>query len=128
VMICAILFFTVYLFLLAPNKALPSSTVNYIFYVISFPVFGISFSMYKFHLKEIAKYEYYLLGFKRTQIAAMGSTESFQSEVRKGLMNGAFPNMKDSPEKKGETITKSIIELLEDRLEKIEKRTKNEGK
>ncbi len=67
-----------------------NSSVNLILYALLILVFGVFTSLYRFHLKEIAKYQHYLLGFMRIRIAANNSENGFNTEVRQSLTNEAF--------------------------------------
>lgn len=67
-----------------------SSTSSYIIYGIYVFLFGTVISFYRYHLKEVAKYEHYLLGFMRIRIAANNSEQGFDTEVRHSLTDGAF--------------------------------------
>lgn len=53
-------------------------------------VFGVLMSMYRFQLNEISKTEYYRIGFMRVRIAAYGTFDGYQSEVRRVLTDRAF--------------------------------------
>jgi hypothetical protein len=67
-----------------------NSSVNLVLYALLILVFGVFTSLYRFHLKEIAKYQHYLLGFMRIRIAANNSENGFNTEVRQSLTNEAF--------------------------------------
>lgn len=63
---------------------------NYILYLLLIVVFSIFTSLYRFHSKEIAKYEHFLLGFMRIRIAATNNEPGYQTEVRQSLTHEAF--------------------------------------
>ena len=67
-----------------------NSNSNLVLYALLILVFGVFTSLYRFHLKEIAKYQHYLLGFMRIRIAANNSENGFNTEVRQSLTNEAF--------------------------------------
>lgn len=53
-------------------------------------VFGVFMSIYRFHLKEAAKYEHLHIGFLRIRVAGNNTKAGYQSEVRKSLTENAF--------------------------------------
>lgn len=53
-------------------------------------VFGVFMSIYRFHLKEAAKYEHLHIGFLRIRVAGNNTKTGYQSEVRKSLTENAF--------------------------------------
>lgn len=63
---------------------------DYILYAFLIVVFGIFTSFYRFHLKEGAKYEHFLLGLRRIQLAASNSKDKYETEVRQSLTQDAF--------------------------------------
>lgn len=63
---------------------------DYILYGIFILIFSIVTSFYRFHQKEISKYEHYLIGFHRIRIAANNSPNKFETEVRTELTRDAF--------------------------------------
>ncbi|MBN9484247.1 MAG: hypothetical protein BGO70_12170 [Bacteroidetes bacterium 43-93] len=67
-----------------------TTKIDYILYGFLIVAFGIFTSFYRFHLKEVAKYEHFLLGFARIQIAASNSQDSYETEVRQSLTHDAF--------------------------------------
>lgn len=72
------------------NEVSPFS--SYISYTIFIILFGIFVSFYRFHQKEVSKYEHYLIGLHRIRIAANNSSEGFDGEVRTSLTKDAFNN------------------------------------
>lgn len=59
--------------------------------VILVVLIGVFTGLYRFHLREIAKNEYYKFGLLRVRIAANNATRSgFDGEVRTTLVKGAF--------------------------------------
>ena len=66
------------------------SKTDYILYALLILVFGVFTSFYRFHLKEIAKYEHFHVGFMRIKIAAHNSEKKYETEVRHALTNEAF--------------------------------------
>lgn len=62
----------------------------FILYGIFIIVFSVLISFYRFHQKEISKYEHYLIGFHRIRIAANNSVGKFEDEVRTSLTKDAF--------------------------------------
>lgn len=67
-----------------------SGNRDYLIFVLVIVIFGFFASFYRFHLKEIAKYEHSLLWFMRIRIAANNSEQKFDTEVRKSLTEDAF--------------------------------------
>ncbi|AUP77447.1 hypothetical protein [Flavivirga eckloniae] len=53
-------------------------------------VFGVLMSIYRFHLKETAKYEHLHIGFLRIRVAGNNTETGYQTEVRKSLTENAF--------------------------------------
>jgi len=68
--------------------------------------FSVIISIYRFHLREITKNEQLKLGFMRIRIAANNSTEGFDSDVRKSLVESAFYVQRDD----NFTIKKNKVE------------------
>ena len=67
-----------------------SNTVIYILYGLFLLVFGVITSFYRFHLKEVAKFEHFLFGFERIRIAGNNSSTGFDDEVKISLSKDAF--------------------------------------
>ena len=67
-----------------------ASKTDYILYALLILVFGVFTSFYRFHLKEIAKYEHFHVGLMRIKIAAHNSEKKYETEVRQALTNDAF--------------------------------------
>lgn len=63
---------------------------DFILYGIFILIFSIGTSFYRFHQKEVSKYEHYLIGFHRIRIAANNSPNKFEDEVRTALTRDAF--------------------------------------
>jgi len=74
------------------------NSIIYIIYGVFILVFGVLTSLYRFHLKEIAKYEHFLFGFERVRIAGNNSKSGYDDEVKISLSKDAF-----SPEVKVES-------------------------
>jgi hypothetical protein len=68
------------------------TTIQYFFYGIFIFIFGVFTSFYRFHLKEISKYEHFLFGLHRIRIAGNNSQKGFDDEVRTSLTKDAFAN------------------------------------
>lgn len=113
------------------------NNTSYILYGISILVFGVFTSFYRFHLKEISKYEHYMFGFIRIKIAGNNSKYGYDTEVRKSLTNEAFSHeLKSSfmnKEKKVESpmpghptldLSSAIINKVIDSLDVIIKKKK----
>ena len=66
------------------------NSLNFIIYGFFIIIFGVVISFYRFHLKEIAKYENFLLGFQRIRIAGNNSLNGYETEVRQALTQDAF--------------------------------------
>jgi hypothetical protein len=66
------------------------SAANYFIYGIFVLVFGVLTSFYRFHVKEAAKYEHFVIGFHRISIAGTYSTTKFDDEVKASLARDAF--------------------------------------
>ncbi len=62
----------------------------YILYGIFILIFGVVTSFYRFHLKEISKYEHHLLGFNRIRIAGNNSITGYDDYVKYFLSKDAF--------------------------------------
>jgi len=67
-----------------------STTENVFYYGAFILVFSVLTSFYRFHLKEISKYEQLSLGYHRIRIAARNSKDKFETEVRTALTENAF--------------------------------------
>lgn len=67
-----------------------TSSTDYILYALLILVFGVFTSFYRFHLREIAKYEHFHVGFMRIKIAAHNSEKKYETEVRQALTIDAF--------------------------------------
>jgi hypothetical protein len=66
------------------------NTYIYILYGIFILVFGIVTSFYRYHLKEVSKYEHFLLGFHRIRIAGDHTKTGYEDEVKIALTKDAF--------------------------------------
>jgi hypothetical protein len=64
--------------------------VDFVTYGIFIIAFSVLTSFYRFHQKEVSKYEHYLIGFHRIRIAANNSSNKFEDEVRTSLTRDAF--------------------------------------
>lgn len=62
----------------------------YILFAFVIMVFGVFMSIYRFHLKEAAKYEHLQVGFLRVRVAGNNTKVGYQSEVRISLTENAF--------------------------------------
>ena len=67
-------------------------------------VFGVSMSVYRFHLNEISKTEHYKIGFIRIRIAAESKRKGYQSEVRSALTDRPF----DPPARAG-LVSRNVV-------------------
>lgn len=67
-----------------------SNEERFVLYAIFILIFGVLISLYRFHLKEISKYEHFNIGFHRIRIAATNSKAEFDTEVRIALTDQAF--------------------------------------
>lgn len=65
-----------------------SQSSTYIFYGIFLFIFGIITSFYRYHLKEISKYEHFLFGLYRIRIAA--NNKDFPDVITNTLVKDAF--------------------------------------
>ncbi len=76
---------------LKSNLEKPSTgAYDLILYGIFILMFSIITSFYRFHQKEVSKFEQYLIGFHRIRIAANNSEKGFDDEVRISLARDAF--------------------------------------
>lgn len=74
------------------TESVSSSNNIYIYlgYGVFILLFGVFNSYYRFHKREIAKYEHYLLAFHRIRIAATNATTKYDGEVLIALTQDAF--------------------------------------
>jgi hypothetical protein len=63
--------------------------IVYIVYGIFILIFGVTTSFYRFHLKEISKYEHFLFGFLRIRMACHDDIQN-NVEVKNALTQDAF--------------------------------------
>ena len=104
-------------------------------------VFGVTMSIYRFHLNEISKMEHFKIGFLRIRVAANNISEGFQGEVRNALTESAFtfqptssgfgrPKKVDNPfpGHPGVDLTTTILNKLLDGMEIKPRRRVNEQK
>ena len=116
-----------------------SDVIIWAFLAIFTLVFGVTTSLYRFHLNEISKMEHYKIGFLRIRIAANNISEGFEGEVRKALTESAFtfqptysgfgrPKKVDNPllGHPGVDLTTTILNKLLDGVEVKPKRRGSE--
>lgn len=113
---------------------------DFILYGIFILIFSIVTSFYRFHQKEVSKYEHYLIGFHRIGIAANNSPKKFEDQVRTALTREAFTYETSkglfSKEKKIESpipghptsdLATIMINRIFDAIEIKERKTKKDG-
>jgi len=110
---------------------------KYSLLTFSLIVFGVSISLYRFHLSEMAKSEHHRLAFLRIRVAANNYTsEGFQTEVREALTCRAFEYavVKDKkvesplPGHPGSDITAIVLNKILDNVDvRLKKERNNEG-
>lgn len=66
------------------------NTSVYIIYGIFILIFGVLTSFYRYHLKEVSKFEHFLFGFQRIRIAGNNSSTGYDDEVKTSLSKDAF--------------------------------------
>jgi len=93
---------------LAPKERLLDSSLQYILYGIFVLIFSVLISLYRFHLKEVQRYEHFLFGLLRIRIAANNSDLGFGDEVRTALVKDAFSLADNSIFKKDKKIESPI--------------------
>lgn len=59
-------------------------------FAIGLIAFSVGISLYRYRLREVAKYEQYAVAFMRIGIAANNNEDGFQTEVMKSLTENAF--------------------------------------
>jgi hypothetical protein len=69
------------------DNSLISDCFPYLFFFVAFFVFA---SCYKFHLKQICKNEYFLLGFIRIKVATENSKNGIDPKINQSLIDDAF--------------------------------------
>lgn len=82
----------------------------YLLYAIFILIFGVVVSIYRFQLKEIAKYEHFLFGLHRIRVAGNNYENGFASEVRISLTQDAFSTIEGSTLFKKEKKIESPIQ------------------
>lgn len=73
------------------SQSILGSGTMYFFYGIFILVFGVITSFYRFHIKEVSKYENYLFGFERMKVAKGLSQEKYMELIITSLTAEAFP-------------------------------------
>ena len=89
VMILSMTFMLTYKYFGLANISI-NAPILYILSAIIIMIFGVFMSIYRFHLKEVAKYEHLHVGFLRIRVAGNNTKTGYQSEVRKSLTENAF--------------------------------------
>jgi hypothetical protein len=118
------------------QKTNPLSNTDYInllIYAFVLIITGIILSIYRFHLKEISKYEHYLIGFHRIRIAGNNSTSKYDDEVKMSLTRNAFELSNEKKEKinnplPGHPTTEITTYLLNKIFDKLEISKKDDKK
>lgn len=64
--------------------------IIYIIYAIFIAIFGVTTSFYRFHLKEVSKYEHSQLGYYRIRLAIDQSKTGFDDDIKFQIINNAF--------------------------------------
>jgi hypothetical protein len=107
---------------------------DYVLYGVFILIFGVTTSLYRFHLKEISKQEHYLVGFQRIRIAGVNSTTKYDDEVKVSLTKDAFTFNENAPRKDkliespipGHPSSDIATELLNKLLDKFDLTAKKE--